>query len=84
MTVIAVKKFENKIQFACDSMISRGRTVVHETQIPAVKIFKQNDFVIGSTGKNYRPDPNLDSVINYLKVFVTHGGIMVEEIEFKA
>jgi len=69
MTVIAIKKYKNKIQMASDSQTSYGTTHkstdVHHTIVDKEKIFDVNDMTFGCSGSVKGK--------NYLKIFAkTH------------
>lgn len=82
MTVVAARKYSDRIEFAADSIVTSGSTKVTDRTIDASKLFQQNGLIIGLTGKlaegslmqifsrNHKPaGATLEGVIDFLFEF---------------
>lgn len=82
MTVVAARKYADRIEFAADSIITRGSTQISDRTIDAPKLFQQNGLTIGLTGalaegslmqiftRNHKPaSATLEGVIDFLFEF---------------
>ncbi len=82
MTVVAARKYPDRIEFAADSIVTRGSTQITDRSIAAPKLFQQNGLTIGLTGalaegslmqiftRNHKPaSASLEGVIDFLFEF---------------
>lgn len=82
MTVIAVKKFDDRIEMAADNQISMGYRIAPSQSIDTGKIFQQNGMLIAGTGtsseaqmmylftRNHKPlSISVDDVIDFVVEF---------------
>jgi ATP-dependent protease HslVU (ClpYQ) peptidase subunit len=82
MTVVAARKYADRIEFAADSIITRGSTQISDRTIAAPKLFQQNGLTIGLTGalaegslmqiftRNHKPAAaTLEGIIDFLFEF---------------
>ena len=82
MTVVAARKYADRIEFAADSIVTSGSTKVTHRTIDDAKLFQQNGLTIGLTGKlaegsliqifsrNHKPaHANLEGIIDFLFEF---------------
>ncbi len=82
MTVIAARKYADRIEFAADSIITRGSTQISDRTLDAPKLFQHNGLTIGLTGalaegslmqiftRNHKPaSASLEGLIDFLFEF---------------
>lgn len=82
MTVVAARKYPDRIEFAADSIVTRGSTQITDRSVAASKLFQQNGLTIGLTGalaegslmqiftRNHKPaSASLEGVIDFLFEF---------------
>jgi ATP-dependent protease HslVU (ClpYQ) peptidase subunit len=82
MTVVAARKYADRIEFAADSIVTRGSTQITDRSIDSPKLFQQNGLTIGLTGalaegslmqiftRNHKPaSASLEGMIDFLFEF---------------
>lgn len=84
MSVVAVKKYKDRIEVAADSVIFRGESLI-DSNCTKLFINDKTDLIVGSTGeaeeltlidfflsteKVIAPDPNVNSVVKFMISFL--------------